>query len=337
MLVVGALWIGTLDEHFQADLSGLWGAGRIERQGRDPYADLLYVDGVYFARTRFVYGPLVSTLLRPLGALDYDTARRLWLGVQVGALVGLLAAGVTLGAEGPDRIARYYRIILPVVDRTGELPPQLFSWPTPDFPNHRWDGGELRNMQFVAGGASATRVVRRRWGYAAGTAFGAAGLIITLLVSAGALRRAPHDPGRRSLAWLAAVTAMLVFQPMTWVMGCVHLVVVGLRGSGIRQFGGTAAAVVAVLGLALVGMGDVLVPFLPRRVAFYRPILGLAVLWTSLSVLLAKVGMKASHGVDGSGSRGLSHVESSRCQRNVRTSPGTQTTRIPRGSAAPGA
>ena len=39
-------------------------------------------------------------------------------------------------------------------------------------------------------------------------------------------------------------------------------------------------------GLALVALGDVFVPFLPRRVAARRPILGLLVLWVVLTVTL---------------------------------------------------
>jgi len=382
-----ALWIGTLRHHFHADFTAMWGAGRLRREGRDPYFDAVFVDGVYFPRSQFPYGPLVSALFQPLGRLDFATARAVWLGLQIGALVALLflgleslprallaaavlvvvspvivfplfahlergqidlfvaagafaslvlwergfgmaagamllgaavlklptvtlllvplAAGdapVILGAalaallaagaawliDGPERIARYCRVVLPAFDRTGRLPPELYAHPTPAIPVQRWNGRDFHNAVFAACDASLTRYVRQRWGYAAGTVLGAAGLLATFLAAGWAFAAAPTGDVR-TLAWLAMVTAMLLFQPLTWLMGCVHLIVVGLRLDAIRDLGGSPAGTLAVCGLALVALGDVFVPFLPRRIADKRPILGLLVLWLVLTVTLVTV------------------------------------------------
>ncbi|TMQ21502.1 MAG: hypothetical protein E6K82_15160 [Candidatus Rokuibacteriota bacterium] len=57
-----------------------------------------------------------------------------------------------------------------------------------------------------------------------------------------------------------------------------------LRGGGRDPY--FDPVFVDVGGLALVALGDVFVPFLPRRVAARRPILGLLVLWVVLTVTL---------------------------------------------------
>ena len=365
----------------------MWGAGRLRREGRDPHFDPLFVDGVYFPRSQFPYGPLVSTLFQPLGRLDFATARAVWLALQLSALVALLflgldslpralltaavlvvvspvivfplfahlergqidlfvalgaftslvlwerghevaAGAVLLGAailklptvilllvplaagdapvmlgaalaallaagaawltDGPARIARYFRVVLPAFDRAGRLPPELYAHPTPTAPVQRWNGCDFHIAEFAAGDASLTRYVRQRWGYTAGTMLGAAGLLVTFLAAARAFAAAPAGDVR-TLAWLAMVTAMLLFQPLTWIMGCVHLIVVGLRLDVIRDLGGSLAAALAVGGLALVALGDVFVPFLPRRLAVMRPILGLLVVWIVLTVTLVTV------------------------------------------------
>jgi len=59
------LWIGTLRHHFPADFTAMWGAGRLHGEGRDPYFDPVFVDGVYFPRSQFPYGPLVAVLFQP--------------------------------------------------------------------------------------------------------------------------------------------------------------------------------------------------------------------------------------------------------------------------------
>jgi hypothetical protein len=380
-------WMLVARHHFQADLTGLWGAGRLQGQRADPLYDPLFVGGELFPRTAFYYGPLVSTLFRPLGALDYATARRVWFGLQAAAFASLLALGpfpverallagsllllfsryaasplfahfergqvdllVALGAfaslllwergaaapagalllattvlklpagllflaplaardveflaggglaalaaaacallfEGPARIARYFRVVLPGADRSGgDLIPQLQGFRTPGWPTHRWQGRDYRCAEFAMGAVSLTPVLRRRLGHAGGTALALAGIAITFVAAAHALAPAPLDPSRKALAWLAALTAMLAFQPLTWVMGCVHLVPVALRLSPVLQAGGLPAVAAALLALLLVCLGEsVAAPKFRRRLP-HRATLGVLLLWSELLVLLA--------------------------------------------------
>lgn len=359
----------------------MWAAGRLSNQGRDPYLDPLIVDGAPFPRSQFPYGPVVSSLFRPLGALDFDTARGVWFVLQVVSLVALLelgmgdwrrslptagllllaspffvfplfallergqvdllvalgafaslrlwesgsneaagalllatsvlklpalllflaplaaldgaflkgglaaamvAFGIALVTDGPRRVARYFLVFLPMFDRSGELPTDLFPHPRPRTPLQPWGGRELVVSSFVAGNASLTRLLRRRLTHPWCTALAVTGLAATSVVSSRAFLSAPASPDVRSVAWLAILAAMLTLSPMTWVMGCVHAIAIPLRAASIAAVGGWPALAACALGLGLIGSGDVLARYMPNYIARNRVVLGLLVLWIAL-------------------------------------------------------
>lgn len=380
-LLIGAaagFWDFEVGRHAQVDLSATWAAGRLESAGADPYGGVTLVDGQPFPRTHFIYGPLAATLFRPLGALDFGTARKVWYAAQIACLSGMLLLGLgslsrslavtavvvvtspllfypiyahlergqadlivglmafgslvlwergvsrTAGAllicaavvklpacvlliapiaardrrfvegsataiglvailalaiEGPARIERYARVILPHVDRHGTLPPEIASGPTPEPPGDG-DSGRIADFGHASNG-SVTRLVRRHWGQEAGTATAATGLALTLAAALFAV-----GPDARSLSWLAATAAMLAFQPMTWLMGCVHLIPLALRAAQVRRFAGKEAAFAVAGSLGLICMGEPIAHFLPRRFG-HRTALGVLAVWSVLVWALA--------------------------------------------------
>jgi hypothetical protein len=381
VLAAFALWKSAIHSQLQADLTGAWVAGRLENAGEDPYGGSLVVDGRPFPRVHFIYGPLVATLFRPLGLLDWDIARSVWFVIETACLAGILAlhlrplsralslaaliliacpllvhpvyahlergqvdlitallvsvsltlwergsgrfAGVvlvcaaviklpvalilvaplaardrrfifgsiaaTIGAlllalaiEGPSRVMRYASAILPHVDREGTLPPQIFSRATPrDSPVAV--AGRIADFG-AAGNGSVTRLLRRHWGHDVGSGLAATGLVLTV-IAAGDSLRGGRTTSSLSLSWFAATAAMLAFQPMTWLMGCVHLIPLALRLPRLTPVLGTLPVNLVTASLVLVCAGEPIARWLPPRFG-HRTMLGVLAIWCVLIVAL---------------------------------------------------
>lgn len=91
-------------ESVQSDFAAFYTAGEASALGLSPYRthaehEPPVWDGVdTYRHSRFLYPPLVATLFRPLAALPYSVAKRLWMVVSLACLAYALAA--TLRAVG---------------------------------------------------------------------------------------------------------------------------------------------------------------------------------------------------------------------------------------------
>jgi Glycosyltransferase family 87 len=103
LAIVAGAALATASTSLQQDFAAYRVAGAARRAGLDPYVNHLgsteapgLWDGVaLFRHSRFLYPPLVADLFRPLAALRYGTAKRLFTLAMLGAWAGaaLLAGG----------------------------------------------------------------------------------------------------------------------------------------------------------------------------------------------------------------------------------------------------
>ena len=99
------------EESVQADFAAFYTAGEAVRHGVSPYRthaddDPPIWDGVdTYQHSRFLYPPPVAALFRPVAALPYALAKRLWMLVSLLCLALSMATALRAVGLKPDRDA----------------------------------------------------------------------------------------------------------------------------------------------------------------------------------------------------------------------------------------
>jgi hypothetical protein len=148
---------------------------------------------------------------------------------------GLLAAGLLMAISswmgGFDLHRAYFLEYLPAISRTGSLPPDMDTAAPlqTGFQQNKfvWEGKEYtvaRSLQ--AGSGTLTGFLREQFSPIASLLLGLVGLVATFLMIIFVQRRnqsSGMEWASRNCAWAAAMLAILVFHPLTWVMAYVWL------------------------------------------------------------------------------------------------------------------